>query len=45
MLDWDEGDEQDTEEILDLEQKIYLQMFPYNKVKFEDKDEDDDISK
>ena len=40
----DEGEVQDTDGVLDLEQKIYLEMFPYNKATFEDKDEDDDIS-
>ena len=43
--DWDEGDERDAEEFFDLEQKIYLEMFPYNKAMFEDKHEDDDINK
>ena len=42
--DWDEGDDRDTDEFLDLEQKIYLEMFPYNKAMFEDKDEDGDIN-
>ena len=41
--DWDEGDERDADEFLDLEKKIYLEMFPYNKAMFEDKDEDEDI--
>ena len=42
--DWDEGDDQDKDEFLDLEKKIYLEMSPYNKAIFEDKDEDDDIN-
>ena len=42
--DWDEGDDQDKDEFLDLEKKIYLEMSPYNKAIFEDKDEDEDIN-
>ena len=31
---WDEGDECNLEEFLNLEWKIYLKMFPHNKVYF-----------
>ena len=40
--DWDEHEERDEDEFLDLEKKIYLKTFPYNKAMFED--EDDDIN-
>ena len=35
-----EGEVQDTNGVLDLEQKIYLEMSPYKKAIFEDKDDD-----
>ena len=38
--DWYEDEEQDVDELLDLEQKIYLEMSPYKKAIFEDKDDD-----
>ena len=40
--DWDESEERDADEFLDLEKKIYLKAFPYNKAMFEDEDDDMD---
>ena len=40
--DWDESEERDADAFLDLEKKIYLKAFPYNKAMFEDEDDDMD---
>ena len=40
--DWDEHEERDTNEFLQLEKEIYLGMFPHNKQLFEDEEGDMD---
>jgi len=40
--DWDEHEERDTQEFLELEKEIYLEMFPRNEQFFEDDDENDE---
>ena len=40
--DWDEHEERDTHEFLELEKEIYLEMFPQNEQLVEDDDEDDE---
>ena len=47
---YDEGEEHDDQRFLDVEKKIYLEMFPHNQGVFdEDEDEsgdkDDDVEK
>ncbi|KAL7518630.1 hypothetical protein ACHAWX_003447 [Stephanocyclus meneghinianus] len=39
---WDEHEERDTQEFLELEKTIYLEMFPHNEQLFDDDDEDDE---
>jgi hypothetical protein len=38
--DWDEHEERDTKEFLELAKEIYSEMFPYIEQFFEDDDED-----
>ena len=39
--DWDENEERDSREFLELEKEIHLKMFPHSKA-FDDDDDDDE---